>query len=360
MKLDQIRRRVGQMFIVGFQGTTVTDDLKKLIQDYYIGGVILFRPNLESPQKIAELTNEIQSLSKTPLFVSIDQEPGQIKRLQEPFTYFCSPTELARTGSPKISFDVGYAMAREMRAVGINYDFAPVVDVNTNPQNPIIGKRAFGSDPEEVAKIATAFARGLQRGGVIACAKHFPGHGDTQKDSHKELPYVKETVEQLKSREWIPFSQCIKGGIETVMTAHIMNENIDPEFPATLSKKTLDYLRGELRFSKAIVTDDLEMKAIIDNYSIEDACMKAVGAGCDFLLICQTLVNQVKGIETILRAVLDLKIPVTRIEESSERITKIRNRYLVPFVPVDPSKIEEVVACEEHKQLAGQFKPRDE
>ena len=356
MKLDQIRRRVGQMFMVGFEGKSVTDDLKKLIRDYYVGGIVLFERNIESPPQIAELTNEIQSLNtKTPLFIAVDQEGGRVRRLKEPFTDFGAPLQFHKLDSPKLTFEAAFAMAKELRAVGINFNFAPVVDVHTNPQNSVIGDRAFSSDPEVVAKIASGFIRGLQRGGVVACAKHFPGHGDTQTDSHLELPVVNHSLERLQQTEWLPFERVIKGGVETVMTAHILNPNLDPELPATLSKKTLDYLRGPLRFSRVIVTDDLEMKGISDHYSIEEATLKALDAGVDIILICETLEKQILAIEKVLRGVLDIKIPVTRIEESSERITKVRNRYIMPFIPADPQTVTQVVGCEEHKNIAKQF-----
>lgn len=357
MKLDQIRRRVGQMFTVGFDGTKVTDNLKKMITEYYVGGVILFERNIEAPQQIAELTNEIQSLnSKTPLFIAVDQEGGRVKRLHEPFTDFGSAETFAKTNSPKICFEAAFAMARELRAVGINYNLAPVVDINSNPQNPIIGDRAFGSDPETVTKIASGFIRGLQRGGVVACAKHFPGHGDTTIDSHLELPKVEHALERLKSFEWVPFERVIKNGVESVMTAHILNPHLDPELPATLSKKTIQYLRNDLRFNRMLITDDLEMKAISDHFSIEDATRKALDADADMILICKTFEKQAAAIETILRGVLEIKIPVKRVEDSSERITKVRNRYFVPFEPVDIAKISQVVGCEEHQKIAQELK----
>lgn len=341
--------------MVGFDGKTVTDDLKKMITDYYVGGVILFERNVESPDQIAELTNGIQALSpKTPLFIAVDQEGGRVKRLHAPFTDFGKPGLLTKLDSPKMSFDVGFAMAQELRAVGINYNLAPVVDLNTNPENPIIGDRAFSADPETVARIASGFIRGLQRGGVVACAKHFPGHGDTTTDSHETLPTVTHSIEQLKSREWLPFERVIKGGVESVMTAHILNPNIDDKFPATLSKVTMQFLRTQLRFSRMIVTDDLEMKAISDHYAIEDATNKAIDAGADLILICKTLEKQITAIESVLRRVLDLKLSVLRIEESSERITKVRNRYFMPLEPVDIAKIKDIVGCEAHQLLAKQ------
>ncbi|MBI4041645.1 MAG: beta-N-acetylhexosaminidase [Deltaproteobacteria bacterium] len=356
MKLDQIRRRVGQMFMVGFEGTTVSSELKHIIENYFIGGVVLFSRNIESLEQVATLTNDIQALSKTPLFICVDQELGKVRRFKEPFTDFGNPSDFVKTPSPKLSFDIGFAVAQELRAIGVNFNFAPVVDINTNPQNPIIGDRAFSSDPNEVSKIASGFFRGLQRGGVVACAKHFPGHGDTQTDSHLELPTVETSIEQLKTREWIPFERVIRSGIETVMTAHIFNKNLDPTYPATLSKKTLRYLREDLRFQKGIITDDLEMKAILDHYSIEEATQLSIQADVDFLLICKKHENQIKAIETVLRGVLDLKIPVTRIEESSERITKIRNRYILPFAPVSIDDIQKIVGCETHQELAKQLR----
>lgn len=356
MRLDQIRRRVGQMFIVGFEGKSVTEDLKKLIQDYYIGGIILFERNIESPKQIAELTNEIQSLSKTPFFVAIDQEGGKVRRLHPPFTQFGDAPTFAKANSPKLTFEAYQAMAIEMRAVGINYNLAPVVDLNTNPHNPVIGTRAFSDDPETVARIASGAIRGLQRGGVIACAKHFPGHGDTTADSHIELPIVNHSLDRLKQMEWIPFGRVIHGGVESVMTAHILNPNLDPEFPATLSPQTIAYLRNDLRFQKIVIADDLEMEAIASRYPIEEATLKTIGADVDLILICKTLQKQITAIETVLRKVLDIKIPVKRIEQSSERITKVRNRYILPYQPVDIDQVDAIVGCSAHQEIAERLK----
>ena len=356
MKLDQIRRRVGQMFMIGFDGATISDDLKKFIQGYYVGGCILFKQNMESPKQIAELINEMQALSKTPLFIAVDQEGGSVTRLEEPFTQFGHAAQIAATDSPKLTFEAYYAMAKELRAVGINYNFAPVVDVRTNPNNPVITKdRAYSSDPLIVTKIASGAIRGLQRGGVIACAKHFPGHGDTSTDSHKELPKVEHTLERLKKIEWLPFERVIRGGVESVMTAHIFNPNLDPEFPATLSAQTLAYLRNDLRFQKTIIIDELDMASISKNYPIEIATQKAFAADVDIVLISKGVEKQVKAIERILRDVLEIKLPLKRIERSSERITKVRNRYILPYKPVDVSQIDLIVGCEEHQKIAEQI-----
>lgn len=355
MKLDQIRRRAGQMFVVGFEGTGVDQNLKKLIQEHFIGGVVLFERNIESPRQIAELTNEIQSLSKTPLFVAIDQEGGEVARLKKPFTEFGEAARIAKTNSPKLAFEAFQAMARELRAVGINYNFAPVADLNTNPNNPIIGNRAFGSDPEAVSKIISGVIRGLQRGGVISCAKHFPGHGDTLLDSHLALPEVTHTVERLKAVEWIPFDRAIRSGVETIMTAHILNRNIDPDYPATLSKKTLQYLRKDLRFDRVIITDALEMKAISDRYTLEEATLKSVEAGVDLVLICQSDDKQASAIEALIKKVASSEVPMKLIDLASEHITKLRNKYLVPYQPVDLEKINAIIGCAEHQKIAEQL-----
>jgi len=351
-KLEQIRRRVGQMFMIGFDGKNVTDDLKKFIQQYYVGGVVLFERNIESPEQITELTNEIQSLSKTPLFIAVDQEGGRVARLKAPFTDFGSADQIAKKDSPKLTFEAYQAMAKELRAVGINFNLAPVLDVRTNPENKVIGDRSYSSDPQIVSKIASGAVRGLQRGNVIACAKHFPGHGDTLEDSHVELPKVEHSIERLREIEWVPFEKVIKGGVESVMTAHILNPKLDPELPATLSSKTIEYLRNELRFQKIIISDDMEMDAIAKHFSIEDATLKAIEADLDIIMICKTAEKQVKGIEYILRKVLDIKLPLKRIELSSERITKVRNHYLVPYKPVDPALISNIIGCDEHLAIA--------
>ncbi len=222
------REKIGQLFMVGFLGTSVTPDLASFIKEYKPGGVILFSRNLESVEQIVDLTNDLQACSPhSPLLISIDQEGGRVSRLPNGFTIFPSCDLLGRCNSTELAYAAAATIAKELRAVGVNMNMAPVLDVNSNPDNPVIGDRAFGTTPDVVCELGLATAAGLQDNKVVACGKHFPGHGDTSVDSHKELPVVEASRERLEAVEFPPFRRAVEQGVVSMMTAHVLYRALD-------------------------------------------------------------------------------------------------------------------------------------
>ena len=327
-----LKTLVGQLFVVGFNGYSVPSDFKKWMQDINLGGTIYFKRNVQSPAQLAELSNEIQFSCRPkdapPAFISIDHEGGKVNRLVKPFTKFPGNDYLGELGSPKVGFDFGMVLGKELKAVGINVNFAPVVDVNTNKDNPIIKNRSFSNDPEVCGRLGSAVCRGIQKMGVIAVAKHFPGHGDTKEDSHHVLPRVDKTVDELEKCELIPFRRVIRSRVEAIMTAHILNPKLDPKYPATLSERTIDdLLRKQLRFSRLVFADDMEMKAITDNFGAEDAAILAIKAGCDCLIYRGDSGFPAKVVEAVIKAFEDDVIPMAKLEQAVARIGLAKKFY---------------------------------
>ncbi|MBY0369551.1 beta-N-acetylhexosaminidase [bacterium] len=354
---EDLKRKVGQLFILGFDGYSVPTDFKKFIQEYHLGGVIYFKRNVQSPGQIAELSNELQFSCRPAgcpaLFISIDHEGGKVNRLVKPFTKFPNMDSIGDLGSPKIAFDFGVVLGKELKAVGININYAPVVDVNSNPKSPVIGNRAFSSDPEVCGKMGSAVCRGIQKMGVIAVAKHFPGHGDTKEDSHYALARVDKTEEELDEMELIPFRRVIRSRVEAIMTAHILNPKLDPDYPATMSQKTIQVLlRDKLRFSKLVISDDLEMKAIADHFDPQDAAVKSIAAGCDLLIYRGDTGLPIKQIEAIVKAVESGTIPMPVFEAAMKRIEAAKKVYAEQRNPVDVTQVGKHIGLPEHFQLA--------
>ncbi|TAL11281.1 MAG: beta-N-acetylhexosaminidase [Nitrospirae bacterium] len=349
-----LREKIGQLFMLGFHGTAPSKDLRDLFKAYHPGGVILFSRNLEDPEQAAHLTNALQKLApKMPLLISIDQEGGRVARLPKGFTLFPGQGALGQAGTAPLAYAFAEVTARELRAIGVNMDLTPVLDVNTNPGNPIIGDRAFGPDPELVETLGLAVVAGLQDNGVLACGKHFPGHGDTAADSHKELPTVSHAIDRLRDIELRPFAHCFANGLAAVMTAHVRYPALDPDTPATLSPAILtDLLRAQLHFQGLVLTDDLEMHAIIDHYGIEDAAIRALRAGADILLICKDHDRQVAAMEAVYRAVKGGDLPELLVEHAVLRILEAKNRWLIPYAPVDPKHAAECVGTKRHREVA--------
>ncbi len=347
------REKIGQLFMLGFVGTSVTPDLATFIREYKPGGVILFSRNLESIEQIVDLTNDLQRCSpKSPLLISIDQEGGRVSRLPKGFTIFPSCGLLGRCNSSELAYAAAATIAKELRAVGINMNMAPVLDVNSNPDNPVIGDRAFGSTPDLVSELAMVTASGLQDNKVIACGKHFPGHGDTNADSHKELPVVDATRSRLEAVEFPPFRRAAAAGVATMMTAHVLFRALDEQFPATLSPAVVtNLLRHEMKYDGVVLTDDLEMRAIVDHYGSGDAAVRAFQAGCDMLLVCKEREREVAAFEAIERAVASGAIDVSRLDQSVARIQRLKQRYLMPYKPAILSEAKLVAGCRSHQAL---------
>lgn len=274
--------------MLGVYGTEMTAETAKTIKDSGCRGVILFSRNYKNPKQLKKFNADLNDAAGKELIIAVDQEGGRVARLGAPFTKIPPMAEIGRMpdGEEKAR-EIGETLGRELKDVGINMDFAPVLDVATNAFNPIIGDRSFSSDAETVAKLGCAFIKGLQSQGVMACGKHFPGHGDTDVDSHLGLPVLYHTRSRFDACEFIPFKRAIEAGVAAIMTAHIMVPNLDPDFPATISRTiTRDILRRELGFKGLIFTDDLNMRGIADTYSPAESAKLAVAAGADIALIC--------------------------------------------------------------------------
>jgi beta-N-acetylhexosaminidase len=263
---------------------------------------------------------------------------------------------LGEIGSASLGFKFAECMGKELLAVGINVNYSPCVDVLTNADNKVIGDRSFGADPELVSKLSSAVVRGFVKAGIIPCVKHFPGHGDTMADSHEELPVVRHDLDRLEKIEFVPFKKAFRARADLLMTAHIKLEKVDNVWPATLSPKIIqEILRQKLGYRNAIITDDMEMKAITKNYSVEEAAVQAVKAGCTMLLYCHTLETQQKAMEALVKAVVDKKIPEDVIRRNCEIVLKVKKENLKPFVPIDVTQIGKNIGHPEHLKLAKQI-----
>jgi len=353
MTLDE---KIGQLFMLGFRGTSVGDELRELVQESRVGGIIIFPNNIVSAAQLVELTNGIKALNEegaVPLFFSVDQEGGRVSRLPPEATTFPRALAVGTAGSTAMASDIGKAMGEELLALGINLDLAPVLDVNNNPNNPVIGDRSFGDDPEVVREIGIATMKGLQSAGVVTAVKHFPGHGDTSVDSHVGLPMVPHGRQRLDSVEFVPFKAAIEAGADIVMSAHIVFPALDDSGrPATLSKPILTgILREEFGFDGVVMTDSLSMGAITQNFTLEEAVLGALDAGADVLLFPAGRQAQVEAIDILKAAVTDGRVPEARIEESVKRIVRLKLRYELDDAPVDLDEALEVLNRSWHRQV---------
>lgn len=329
-----LEEKVGQFLMIGFKGRSLNQKTKELIKNFYIGGVILFEDNLADQHQTTSLCRELQEISKSfpdkiPLFIAVDQEGGRVSRLKDFIPPFPSARLLGKIGSIDLVKSYFKRAARELKLVGINMNLAPVLDIDTNQKNPIIGDRSFGKEPDIVVKMGLAAVEALHKEGIITTAKHFPGHGDTAKDSHLTLPKLNHNLIRLKNIELKPFIAAIHHLVDAIMTAHVVYKGIDPEYPATLSKKIIyDLLRKELKFKGVVISDDLVMKGITESYNIEEAAVLAKNAGIDILLISQHSKNQLKVFERLISSIEKKEIPLRIIDKSLKRILKLKERYL--------------------------------
>jgi beta-N-acetylhexosaminidase len=355
MSLRDLRRHAGRLAVVGFSGHSVPDDLRRLALEFDLGGVIYFARNVLSPEQMAELSREVASLGRDwPLWISVDQEGGRVARLKAPFTEWPPAATLGRSGDEALAARFAAALSAELRAVGINLDFVPVLDVHTNPANPVIGDRALSDRAEEVARLGAVIVRTLQQSGISACGKHFPGHGDTAVDSHEALPVVEHDRRRLDAVELVPFRRAIAEGVATIMTAHVLAPALDRRLPASLSSAVVtDLLKGDLGFAGVVVTDDLGMKAVSATTPIGEASVQAVAAGCDVVLLCNSTTDeQVAAIEAIIRAVEGGQIRPTRIDDAFRRQHDVKAQWLRPSRPQPPLG---VIGCAEHQAVAREM-----
>ncbi|MCH2109587.1 MAG: beta-N-acetylhexosaminidase, partial [Polyangiaceae bacterium] len=302
--------------------------------DRGVSGAVLFGRNIDHPEQVAELIHSIKEYAGRTFFVGLDQEGGLVQRLRDGFTRIPPMRALGALGEEETAREVGRLLGRELRAVGVDVNYAPILDVDTNPANPIIGNRSFSRDPELVAKLGVALGQGLEEEGVASCGKHFPGHGDTAQDSHQELPRLPHSLERLEEVELVPFRAWTKARLASVMTAHVIFEPLDKEFPATMSRTVLHgILRDKLGYEGLIITDDIEMKAIADHYGYEEAAIRGVNAGVDNFLCCHTADVAHLVIDTVAKAVDGGRVAQSRLDDANERVAAFAKRWAHPAEP---------------------------
>lgn len=336
--MSVVRSEIGQHFVVGFPEPVISTQIQKLVREYYVGHVIIFKRNIESFEQIRNLVHELQQMAKDagherPLLIGIDQENGLVSAFNPPDgrcgTQFPGAMALAATGSTELAEQTSAASARELRAAGITWAYSPVCDVNSDPLNPVIGVRSYSDEPAVSAKFAAAVANGLASAGVAPCAKHFPGHGDTHVDSHLALPVIHKSKDQLSQTELPPFASLIKSGLPTVMTGHMaLPEVTGSDVPCSLSRViTTDILRTELGFDGVVTTDCLEMDAISSIYGCADGAVRALEAGADIAMICHREDRQVSGIEATYAAVQTGRLSCDELQLSGRRIAALKDRF---------------------------------
>ena len=356
-----MKNKIGQLFVVGFPGREITPELKKMIHDYQIGGVILFAYNIGTPKEVLELTTALQKEAKAagyeyPLLIAIDEENGTVKRLGEGAGEYPGAMALSATEDSKYAYEVGKATGDDLLSLGLNWNYAPVLDVNNNPENPVISVRSFGETPEMVSEFGIQMMKGLQDSKVATALKHFPGHGDTNTDSHFALPIINHDMVRLEEIELAPFKQAIADGADSIMTAHIVFPALEPEEgrPATLSKNIITgLLREKLGFDGVIVTDALEMDAIAETIGIPNGAVEALKAGVDNVLIGHLPDEQLKSLKRVEEAVADGEIPLERIEESYKRVIKLKEKYLSwDDLTLDAPEVPETFNSKEKQELA--------
>ena len=327
---SELAKQVGQLFIVGFDGATpqAPHAVRQALAAGTIGGAILFRRNVDNVDQVAALTADLHgAAAPAPYlpFVAVDQEGGRVVRLKEPLTPLPTARALGAARDLRDVSRVSEVLATELSTLGFNLNFAPVLDVDTNPDNPVIGDRAFSDDPTHVARCGAGFMLGHHAAGVVPCGKHFPGHGDTTTDSHLELPRLDHDRARLDEVELYPFQRNIAAGIPMLMTAHIMIPALDPDHPATLSAPIIDgLLRDELGFDGVVITDCLEMKAVADRYEIEEMIDLGISAGVDLFLICHTEAKWTAAVEHLYQRASTDELVRRRVEESAARVVQLK------------------------------------
>jgi beta-N-acetylhexosaminidase len=360
--MDEFERQAARCVFVGIKGMTATAAELELVRRG-VGGVILFARNVAEPAQVAELARTLKSATPGSLLICVDQEGGRVQRLRPP--HWTAWPSMRRLGEIDLqggldglngtatAEQVGEMIARELVPCGIDVDFAPVMDVDTNPDNPVIGDRSFSRDPRRVARLGVALAQGLERSGVASCAKHYPGHGDTSQDSHLTLPRLAHDEKRLWEVELVPFVAAARAGLASLMTAHVRFETFD-RLPATLSPVALRLLRRDVGFRGCCISDDLEMRAISDIWGVPDAAELSITAGCDAVLVCHTLQHQHDAIDAIARGARAGPLPRERLAEAAARVEALQ-KFARPASSIDVSSASAAIDAPAHRQFAARL-----
>jgi beta-N-acetylhexosaminidase len=350
--MPPIRDEIGQLLMVGIAGEEPTAEERRTIKEHRFGGFILFGRNCRAPDQLTNLCRLLwRTARELPPLIGIDHEGGRVHRLPEPFTRFPAARAIGRSGNPELAYRTARAMATELALAGINLNFAPVLDVDSNPRNPVIAERSFADKPREVMRFTRKFIEGLRAGGIIPCGKHFPGHGGSAEDSHVELPRVDRTVAELKRVELAPFAHACRQRIESLMTAHVAYPALDGEVPATLSSKIITgLLRRQWHYNGVVFSDDMDMAAVSGIGGAEQGLL-AVRAGVDVLLYGRDLARAVETYELMLKKTeRDARLRA-RVRMSFLRLRALKRRFLKSFTGAPASQLSRRLAEVDHQRL---------
>jgi beta-N-acetylhexosaminidase len=361
MSQSGLRRQLGQLVMLGFDGHQLPPELRSLAREFDLGGVVLFKRNVESPEQVSELAFESARLCATePAWVAVDQEGGRVARMRRPFTEWPPMAALGRSGDEALAARFARALALELAAVGVTFDFAPVLDVLTQADNPAIGDRALGADADLVARMGAAIIEAIQGTGIAACGKHFPGHGDASVDSHHDLPVLDLPPDRFEGVDWVPFRAAISRSVAAIMVAHVLVPAFDDKAPASLSRSIVTgVLRERLRFDNLILTDDLSMQGCAARYALPAATVKAVAAGHDAALLCEPDHDgQAAALEALVHALEDGTLPIAQAEASIARHVRLKARYAATQASAGRPQTawRDVVGCESHQVLAAEMR----
>ncbi|KRE74608.1 beta-N-acetylhexosaminidase [Paenibacillus sp. Soil750] len=335
MTLDE---KLGQMIIAGIDDYSMNEEARKLIATYHVGGIILYKPNVKDTNQLVSLVNDLKktnTVNKLPLWLGVDEEGGRVTRLPDEISKTPTSQTIGKSGKTELAHSIGQLLGKELNAYGLNMDFAPDLDINSNPKNPVIGDRSFGANAALVSSFGIPMMNGIQEMKVVPVVKHFPGHGDTAVDSHIGLPVVQNDLARLRKLELIPFADAIKHQADAIMVAHILLPKIDTKYPASMSKTIMtDLLRKELGFKGLIMTDDMTMGAIAENYEMGEAAVKSVLAGSNVVMVGHDPQKAITVINSLRTAVQAGRIPLDTIDQSVQQVYKLKMKYKLQDQPV--------------------------
>lgn len=345
MTLDE---KIGQMMLVGIDGTNVDQQTKTLIDREHVGGVILFSKNINTPRQTVQLINQLKAVNGSagnplPLFVSVDEEGGEVSRMPDIIFDLPSSGKIGNINDSEFSFEIGKCLGSELNAFGFNMDFAPVLDINNHPGNSVISDRSFGSDKRLVSKLGVATMKGIQTQHVIPVIKHFPGYGAVTTDAHTELPEVNYHFDRLMNVEWVPYKKAISNGADAVMVTHILLPKLDAHHPASLSRKVITgMLRNQLHFNGVVMTDDLMMGAIKKRMPVSKAAVKAVKGGADIVMVAFNPTEEISAFRALKQGVKNGEISEKQINESVTRIMKLKRKFKLSNQPVNNVNVQQL------------------
>ncbi|NHN30498.1 beta-N-acetylhexosaminidase [Paenibacillus agricola] len=341
--------KLGQMIFAGIDGTDRSPQTMELLEAYHVGGLILYKPNIENSKQLIKLVNALKQTNrgnKLPLWLGVDEEGGKVTRLPGDIVKMPPSKEVGKTNQKEFAYGVGNVLGQELSAYGLNVDFAPVLDINSNPNNPVIGDRAFGPVASIVGTMGIQVMKGLQAQQVLPVVKHFPGHGDTSVDSHVGLPVVQHDLARLRKLELLPFAEAFSQQADAVMVAHILLPKVDEQYPASMSKKIItDLLRKEMGFDGLVMTDDMTMGAIATNYELGEAAVLSVLAGSNVVMVAHDYDKVVSVIEALRNAVKENRIRIEMIDQSLARIIHLKYKYQVQDLSPTTPDIQQLNAA---------------